>query len=67
MRAECGVLFDALFLFEGASLEGERKRHRAGNNIYSLCQADREYGRMRRRHLRETLEADFGPRSLLGM
>ena len=41
-RAECGVLFDALFLFEGASLEGERKRHWAGYKIYSLCQGDRE-------------------------
>lgn len=42
MRAECGVLFDALFLFEGAGLEGERKRHRTRDNIYSFCQADRE-------------------------
>ena len=34
-RAECGVLFNALFLFEGMSLEGERKRYRRRDNIYT--------------------------------
>ena len=38
-RAERGVLVDALFLFEVARFEGDRKRHWEGDDICSICQA----------------------------
>ena len=36
-RAECRILFNAFFFFEGASFEGHRQRHWKGDNIYSPC------------------------------
>ena len=53
-RAERGVLVDALFLFEGASFEGGRKRHWEGNDICSVCQAGQERGQTKGRYPRET-------------
>lgn len=35
-RAECGILFNAFFLFEGASFEGHGKWHWEGDDIYLL-------------------------------
>jgi hypothetical protein len=43
-RAECGVLVYALFLFEGARLEGDGKRHWEGDDICLHCQANRGRG-----------------------
>jgi hypothetical protein len=53
-RAERGILVDALFLFEGARFEGNRKRHWEGDDIYSICQAGRGRGGMKGRYPRET-------------
>jgi hypothetical protein len=40
-RAECGILINAFFLFEGASFEGNRKWHWEGDNVYALCKKNK--------------------------